>query len=73
MLVIKGIQAPPQVSEIPGKTHPFEVSIEGPLGNGVIGENIQDFFRDGFSLSQVDDMYGSPIHCIPEKEDFKGR
>ena len=69
---MKGVQAPSQVSEVPGQTHPFEVGIEGPFGNGVIGQGIQDFFRDGFSLGQIDDPHGSSIHCIPEKKDFKG-
>ena len=64
---MKGVQAPPQVGEVPGQTHPFEIGIEGPFGNGVIGESIQNFFRDGFSLGQMDDLHGSPSTAYPKR------
>ena len=71
MPVVERIQALPQVCKIPGQTHPFEVGIEGPFGDGVISEGIQDFFRDGFPLGQIDDLHLAPVHRIPEQEDFK--
>ena len=42
MLIMEGIQAPTQVRKIPGQTHPFEIGIEGPFGDGFIGKGIQD-------------------------------
>jgi hypothetical protein len=70
---MEGIQAPPQVRQIPGQAHPFEIGIEGPFGDGVIGEGLQNLFRDGFPLGQIDDLHGAPIHRIAKKEDFKIR
>ena len=71
--VMEGIQAPPQVHEIPGQTHSFEIGIEGPFGDGFIGEGRQDFFRDGLPLGQIDHLHWAPIHRIAKKEDGKTR
>ena len=71
--VMEGIQAPPQVRQIPGQAHPFEIGIEGPFDDGVIGECLQNLFREGFPLGQVDYFHLSSIHRIAKKEDFKIR
>jgi hypothetical protein len=73
MMVMEGIQAPPQVRQIPGQAHSFEIGIEGPLGDGVISEGLQNLFREGFSLGQINDVHWAPIHCIAKKEDCKIR
>ena len=73
MMFMEGIQAPPQIRQIPGQTHPFEIGIEGPFGDGVIGEGLQNLFRDGFSLGQINDLHGAPIYRITKQEDFKIR
>ena len=73
MPILEGVQATPQIGKVPGETHALEIGIEGPFGDSIIGEDIQNFFRDGFPLGQVDDLHRSPIHRIPKKEDFKGR
>ena len=55
------------------QAHPFEIGIEGPFDDGVIGECLQNLFREGFPLGQIDYFHLSSIHRIAKKEDFKIR
>ncbi len=59
--------------KIAGEADAFEVRVKRPFHDPLIAKRIKNLKWDGFTLCHIDDLNGSAINCVGEKENLKIR
>ena len=62
-----------RVPQVPGKTHPLELGVEGPLGNSRVDQRGQRIGRDALTGGEIHHLDGATVHGIAEQQHFKLR
>ena len=62
-----------RVPQVPGKTHPLELGVEGPLGHSRVGQRRQYIGRDALTGGEIHHLGGAAVHRIAEQQHFKLR
>ena len=59
------------IAKIPGKTDAFKAGVERPLRNGIVLQGGENVCRNLLSAGQIDQLDGTTVRTIGEKQYFK--